>query len=329
MTLLDDFIVSFDVWEQARPYLGMMVDKPEMQLIVLMKGKVVTVDQVADLLGMTRAQAAEFLARCYSRGMVNKQVENSVTTFSPADFYKRLDYFVKYENWDDIPPEARKMIDRRYLDEFIAKQRPKVEELMRSGQPGGTLPNGAVMLLSEIEEMIEAATDIVVSPCDCRRLGQNCTRPVETCIAFDQSALDMLDRGRGRRLTKAEAQDLVRRADKRGLMHTADSEWRTRGLHELCNCCACDCYPFRAAQELGSKGFWPKSRYIAVYDREPCNLCGACVKRCHFDAFYHTGTQVEVEGQARPDVQFDPTKCWGCGLCVNGCPSEAIVMERL
>jgi len=79
--------------------------------------------------------------------------------------------------------------------------------------------------------------------------------------------LAALDRGHGRRLTQEAAIALVRRADKQGLMHTADSDWQARGLHAICNCCACDCYPFRAAQELGSKGVWPRSRYIAAYDR--------------------------------------------------------------
>jgi len=175
--------------------------------------------------------------------------------------------------------------------------------------------------------MIDAATHIVVQPCDCRRLDQNCDRPVETCLWLDAGALEALDRGYGRRLTRAEARDLVRRADRAGLMHTADSEWRSRGLHAICNCCACDCYPFRAARKLGSKGIWPRSHYVAAYDRERCDLCGACVKRCHFDAFHHDGSTVEVSGKARPGVAFDPESCWGCGLCANTCPANAIVMK--
>jgi ferredoxin len=130
-------------------------------------------------------------------------------------------------------------------------------------------------------------------------------------------------------VTKEEAKELARWADKQGLMHTADGEWQRRGLHAICNCCACDCYPFRAAQKLGSKGFWPKSRYVAVRDGECCNLCGACVKRCHFDAFYHDGSAVEIDGEAKKSVRFNLEKCWGCGLCANTCPSGAIVMDSL
>ena len=177
--------------------------------------------------------------------------------------------------------------------------------------------------------MLGAATHIVVQPCDCRRLGQNCDRPVETCIWLDDTALEALERGYGRRLTCEQAIALVHRADKAGLLHTADAEWGESGLHAICNGCVCDCYPFRAAQEMGSKGIWPRSRYIAVHSREACNLCGACVRRCHFAAFYHDGPRVESEGKLRQNVRYDPDRCWGCGLCANTCSSDAISMEPL
>ncbi len=326
---MDEFCAVFCVWEVARPYVHLMVDEPEMLFIVGIKGQAMTVDEVAALLSMSREEASAFLERCYSRYIVDKTVEGDVITYSPADFYARLNHFAKFENWDDIPLKDRRAIDRRFRDEFNAKHRSNVERKMQGLAPLNTLPNDAVMLLHEVEDMIDAATHIVVQPCDCRRLGQNCAYPVETCLWMDESALELLDRGHGRRLSRQEAKELLRWTDKKGLMHTADSEWRARGLHAICNCCACDCYPFRAGQELGSKGVWPKSRYVAAHSREECNFCGACVKRCHFEAFYHDGSTVEVEGRVKQDVLFDVGKCWGCGLCANTCPTGAIVMEEL
>ena len=60
-----------------------------------------------------------------------------------------------------------------------------------------------------------------------------------------------------------------------------------------------------------------------------CGQCGKCVRRCHFDAFYHDGTKTLVDGKRRKTVQFDPLKCWGCGLCATTCPDEAISMVSL
>jgi ferredoxin len=331
MALIDEFVEIFGVWEQARPYLHLMANEQEMQLVVAMRGRAVTVEEVADLLGLTHEQAADMLEQACRRHIVDRKIEAGIISYSAGSFDGHLDHFAKYGRWDEIPADIRRVIDRRFLDEFIARHRANVERLRRT--PGleavNTLPNDAVLLLSEVEEMIDAATHIIVQPCDCRRLGQNCDRPVETCIWLDDAALEALDRGYGRLLTQEQARDLVRRADKAGLMHTADSAWRTRGLHAICNCCACDCYPLRAAQELGSKGLWPRSRYIAVYDAERCNLCGACVKRCHFEAFYHEGSVVEAGGKAKKKILFEPERCWGCGLCANTCPSDAILMEPL
>ncbi len=329
MTIVDEFVAAFGVWEEALPYLHLMVDEPEMQLVVAMRGKPITVDDVVHHLGLDRKGAADFLQQCYARCILDKKIESGCTEYVAADFGARLDHFAKFEGWDQIPAEDRRTINRRFLKEFIAKCQPDVERKMKGLSATGALPNDTVMLLSEIEEMIDAAAHIVVQPCDCRRLGQNCDRPVETCLWMDEAALRTLDRGHGRRISNQEAKELVRWADKKGLMHTADSEWARRGLHAICNCCACDCYPFRAAQELGSKGVWPRSRYIAAYNTEECNLCGACVKRCHFDAFYHDGSRRQVDGKSKKTVLFDPGKCWGCGLCANICPSDAILMESL
>jgi ferredoxin len=317
------------VWEQARPYLALIVDEVEMRLVVRMANQQLHVQQVADLLAIPHTEATGLLERAYSRCIVDKVIEDRVTKYKISNFYARLNHFAKFENWHDIPAEARKIINRRFLDEFIARHKPTIERKMRGLEAANALPNDTVMLLNEVEEMINAASEIVVQPCDCRKLGENCNRPVETCIWLDGGARQALDRGHGRRLTKEEAIQLLRWADKKGLMHTADSEWRERGLHAICNCCSCDCYPFRAAQELGTKGVWPKSHYIAQYNRERCNHCGACVKRCHFEAFYHDGSIIEVNGKSRKGVAVDLEKCWGCGLCANACPEGAIIMSNL
>jgi hypothetical protein len=156
MTILDKFTAAFGVWEEARPYIHMIVDEQEMALVVRMQDQSMTADEVAHLIGMTYEQASAFLQRCYSRCMVDKTVENGITTYSAADFGARLDHFVKFENWDDIPPEARKAIDRRFLDEFTAKHRPNVELKMQGASPENALPNDTIMLLSEVALRLSA-----------------------------------------------------------------------------------------------------------------------------------------------------------------------------
>jgi NAD-dependent dihydropyrimidine dehydrogenase PreA subunit len=329
MRLSYEFAVAFGVWEEMRPHAHLVADEAEMQLVVAMPGRAVTAETVAVLLGVEPGAAADLLQRAYRRHILNRTVEDGIVTYAPGSFGERLDHLAKFERWDEIPAADRQAIDRRFLDEFIDRHRASVAQKMQGLEAENSLPNDTILLLHEVEEMIDAATYIAVQPCDCRRLGQNCERPVETCVWLDGGALAVLERGYGRRLAHEEAKELVRWADRKGLMHTGDSEWQARGLHAICNCCACDCYPFRAARELGSKGVWPRSRYVAVRDRERCTLCGACVQRCHFEGVYHDGSLVAMDTGLKKNIVLDPVRCWGCGLCANTCPPGAIQMQPL
>jgi NAD-dependent dihydropyrimidine dehydrogenase PreA subunit len=195
--------------------------------------------------------------------------------------------------------------------------------------PERTPGNDSVLLVNELDDVIDAAATIAVFPCNCRRIAGNCGRPQEVCIHFNARAEDKLERGYGKRLTAAEAKALVRWADRKGLMHTTEINWGTDGPAPICNCCADDCYVFRAAAVLGSKGAWPHSRFIAAYDQEKCDRCGACVRRCHFGAFRQDGMAGKRDDGEREIVTYDPALCWGCGLCANTCPNGAVAMRSL
>jgi len=379
--MFEEFCEAFGVWDEARPYLGLMVDEEEMRLVLALGQESCTVAEVAGRLGLEPGAAAALLDGAYGRHIVDRIPERSgvdsipersgvdsipersgvdremgedQALFKASRFDRRLNQVAKHGRWTEVPEEARRALDHHFLGVFVEQHRPAVEAMMRAhqgGEPepaieGRRPPNDALLLLHEVEEMIDAAAHVALEPCDCRRLGEHCARPVDTCIWMDDMALEALERGHGRRLSREEAKEVVRRADKAGLMHTGDSMWQERGLGAICNCCACDCYPFRAAQILGSKGTWPRSRYLARYDPEACNLCGACVKRCHFGAFYHDsvpersgadGKRVVAfasrgagaEGRKKAPVSYDPALCWGCGLCANTCPSGAITIEAL
>jgi ferredoxin len=326
MTDWDTFSAQFGVWPVAKPYAKVMFDEQEVRLVIALGDHIFTVDQIALALCLDLKAASELVDRCYHRSILDRQAGGFEIAYRTSNFYSFLDYFIKYGNWDDIPASDRQAIDHKYLQEFIASVKERVALKLDGKATPDALPNDSVMLLPEVEAMIDAASIIVVQPCDCRRSAQSCKRPVETCLWLDDAARSSLERGYGRILSQAEARQLLRQADKKGLMHTADSEWRERGLHVICNCCACDCFPFRASVELESKGVWPRSRYLADYNATLCSQCGACVKRCHFNAFFHDGSLVKVNGENKKTVSFDPQKCWGCGLCANTCPKEAIEM---
>lgn len=308
----------------ARPYIDTMVTEEEVDLVLAMGEDTVTAKEIASRLKKPVKEVKDLLGSAYTRGVIEKELSEEAPgedPFAITNFYVRMAEFATFEDWESLPLGVRRTLAEWNFYRFIEQYRKKVEARKRGEEPEGSLGNDTIFLLEEAGDIIDAAEEIVVLPCDCRRLNEQCERPRETCLAMAERARKFIDRGVGRQITKEEAKEIISFADKKGLMHTVNGDWRKNGVHAICNCCADDCYPFRGGMLLGDKGVWPRSKYVAVYDPDTCTQCRLCVKRCHFGAFeFH-----EEEGT----LEYDPEKCWGCGLCANTCPSGALRMKPL
>jgi ferredoxin len=233
-----------------------------------------------------------------------------------------------YENWGDVPSEAREAVIEWGLNEYINMWQMAMDEIRENPDARVRIPNRDYLLLEEALEMVEAATDHAVVPCDCKEIVQACDRPREVCVRLDLGARMTLDHGLGRRLTREEMKQLVIDAHRAGLMATGNRNWKEDGeLFGFCNCCACDCYPIRAGIKVGLKDAYPRVYYVAERNMDLCHMCGTCARRCHFDAFYYEPKKAEFRGRMRKIVSFDPELCRGCGICASACPEGAITME--
>ncbi|EGW37875.1 4Fe-4S binding protein [Desulfosporosinus sp. OT] len=322
MSLIERFAVLFGVPDFITPQMSFFVSEAEMDLVVRLNGQKRSVSEIATELKCSPSQAFDLLESSYAKAVLNKEKRQGEAVYFTADFYERLDYLCKFdEQYQTLDRELLRALEQWCYEVYAERMKPYLDQLQKK-EAVERAPE-TFELIENLEELFNSVSKIRVVPCNCRKVAGHCGRPTETCLSFDDS---ITDRTQGRELTKDEALELVKVAHKKGLMHQVNSDWRTSGATYMCNCCSCCCYPTRLAQEKGSKGVFPVIQYVALQDEVKCTHCGACTKRCNFSAFFKGESDVEVNSQVRRKVEFDPEKCWGCGLCVDACPNKAIMM---
>ena len=343
MTKIEKFNELFQVPPAMRRYIELVVEPGEIDLVLAMNGETLDASEVGDRLGLASQAAEELLLRAYRRHVVSKVVDGKTVNyvfdyveekerrvrFAPARFYDRLDPVTTQENWGDIPEEVRKEISQWWLDGYIEKVGPVIEQIKKNPDAYYQIKQRDFLLLEEALEQVDTADFHVVLNCDCRSAEQACSHMRETCIRFDDGARYTIERGLGRVVSKAECKEIVINTDRDGLMHIGSKNRGESRLFGLCNCCSCCCFPLRAAARLHSDKKYPRTHFFAQRNLDDCSHCGLCIKRCRFKAFRRVPEKIEIAGKMRRRVIFDAESCRGCGLCATACPDSAIEMKPL
>ena len=171
--------------------------------------------------------------------------------------------------------------------------------------------------------LLQAEGPFVINECICRKKksmeGKSCkkTDRQETCLAIGSMARMELQSGIGREITKDEAMSIIEKNQKLGLVLQPSN---TQKAEFSCSCCGCCCGMLRTHKILPKPlDFWASNFYAKV-DRDTCEGCGACEKRCQVSA-------VKVAEKKQPAaVNLD--RCLGCGVCVPSCPTQSITLVK-
>ena len=252
--MYEDVIAYFEVPEEARAYLTNFLSGEEIAAIQKMVKNTYATKDLRALLESLAADPEKFIALAHSRGVFNKVEDDGEVKYQTANFYRRLAFFAQYEpeTWAAIPRERREAIEAWYVNVYAEGARPRLETARKD--PSQLIENAYFVTLEEALDVIDKLEhDPYMVPCNCKSVAMNCDRPRNVCILFDKGLNSEWDRGHGQPLTKKEAKELLRFANRNGLMQT--SELR----HAICNCDACCCYPIRASQMIGARGLWPKA----------------------------------------------------------------------
>lgn len=297
-------IRKFQVPEEGIPVLDMMLTSGEEELIACYpEKKILKTEELREILsGIFPGEPAEVSEkRLFSRGVINRAKDGE--SYCLGSFYGRLDIFATAEvkRYDSLSRKQKEDLDRWYFKAYADSL---------GSDPAPT--QDEVLPLEDVLRFIDSREDTpYLASCDCRRLIQNCSQPVETCITYRTAPNSFVKRELAKAITKEEAKEIVRMADKKGLIHTVNPGG-------ICSCCTDCCYLFRAARYRNSLGIWPKVSYRVKLQKEKCIGCGLCRKRCRFSVFSREG-EIRLEEAGR---------CQGCGLCVTACPSGALTLRK-
>ena len=320
---IQTFCRIFGVPGFLKDWVDRFFEPEEMDLVLLLGegplGAAEIGDQIRDSI---QGEVREFLRRAVRRGILNRLPDGR---YEPADFHARYEIWALLEGWKDIPSPVRIALNQWELDHYEASHREEIQALLA----GETIPPERIwpryLLLNEALNLMDRVPHIYLWPCNCRAMMGRCEKPSLSCLRFSN------DRGLGWEISAERAKEIIRDANRKGLMQSGetglDSEGNITGA--LCNCCADCCYPHLVADRLDAAGYFPLRRYVARHVSEACTGCGRCFKRCPFKAF-RLVRPGPGEGRAKkPRVELDLDRCRGCGLCASGCPEEAIEMVAI
>jgi electron transport complex protein RnfB len=169
----------------------------------------------------------------------------------------------------------------------------------------------------------EAEEPFVIFECICRKKksieGKPCkkTDRKETCLAVGDMGRMARQGGHGREISRDEAMSINKKNQKQGLVLQPSN---TEKAEFICSCCGCCCGMLSVHKILPKPlDFWA-SNFHAVVEKDTCEGCGACEKRCQVGA-------VRVSEKNQPAV-VDLDRCMGCGVCVPNCPTQSITLVK-
>jgi ferredoxin len=168
--------------------------------------------------------------------------------------------------------------------------------------------------------ILKSSPEVVVFDCSCRLNRPVHCEPTKVCMIIGQpiSGMVLEQQPSARRLTQAEALELLEAEHARGHVHTAwFKDAMLNRFYAICNCCQCCCVGIQAMVQYGVPVLL-SSGYVAEIDAEKCTHCGDCLAICAFHAL--------TDGDG--DVTRNWENCMGCGACEVKCSTGAITLVR-
>jgi len=244
----------------------------------------------------------------------------------------------KGEN-DEWNREVLSLANEYYINHFGADFAGRPTKALKAIPLAHTIGDTRQILpYEDVLEYVEREEYHSVSTCACRHRHNvdpkfaTCKHDTENCLHFGKLGSYTVEQGMGRRISRDETLDILRKAADAGLVHGISNS--RKGMDTICNCCSCCCLflePVKMPAAL-MPGKHQRSNYQVRHDAQTCKACGLCEKRCPVKAIElkERETAPATEACAEPTakdlkfVVYNPDQCIGCGVCAHKCPTQSL-----
>jgi NADPH-dependent glutamate synthase beta subunit-like oxidoreductase/NAD-dependent dihydropyrimidine dehydrogenase PreA subunit len=335
-------------------FADILVDDQVDVLLAMERRKEEKVEDIASRIGKSYAEAFEMLMQLTDIGVIELKPQSDGT-----DRFELLIYLPGIFELMMLNREQAKAHPEiaRAFEEYSRTTVEAVTQMMPMG-------NGALRVIP-VESAIKSETrkasyeeishwltkyqnHIALAPCQCRLVRQQMgegtgNMPEELCIILGATAESCIRTGKARRITKEEAEEVVKKAERRGYMHQVTNMDGTDKIWALCNCERNICFALRTSQYFGTPNM-SRSNYIAEVDPKKCAACGQCVETCPANAVklgqnLCTKEAVTYLPKVLPDdhnwgpdrynpefrTNYENTYASGSAPCKSACPAHVSV----
>lgn len=328
--------------EKVLDFLKLLWSEDEIEILSHFEsvGKLITARKISKRSGIDKSKIKNILSHLFEKGTIVK-VANQYGLIPLAPGILELYYLKRgdtLERQKKVAIKLREFMDTilpgMYLDVDTPLLRPKLplnakEKIIAVDEK---IDSKSQVLPYELaEETIENNDVFVALPCQCRIIAELAGDPCERsspdlgCIAAGIVAEQLLNMGIGRKIDKKEAIEILKKAEKRGLVHNGTNSTGPETFMLICNCCPDCCALLNPTKKFGVPGV-EKSNFIPEINSELCTKCETCINKCPMGAIYHRWPLESDESDEKIIIQID--KCIGCGVCSANCPQNAIGLKK-
>ncbi|MBR0373335.1 MAG: FAD-dependent oxidoreductase [Mogibacterium sp.] len=222
-------------------------------------------------------------------------------------------------------PEIARLFQRHAFESYadVAPANPMGVGIMRVIPVESALPADTKRLTMErLSTLIETTVGghFCLVPCQCRKVRRimgEATGDLEDgmCLYTGLLAESMLRHGRGKKITKEEAYEHLKRTEEMGCIHQITT-LESGITFAVCNCQPSSCMAIGGSAYYGTPNM-SRSNFVSEIDKEKCVACGQCVEVCANNALrlgqkvcsktpiVHTQVELPDEIEWGPE-RFDP-----------------------